>query len=155
MDHIDSIKIIVTGSSMFDLYNQLGEPLTGRKMTYNLFPFAQCELSAIENLIETKANLKERLIFGSYPELFEYKDIKDKSDYLKELVNSYLLKDILELDNIRNSNRLFDILRLIAFQIGKEVSVEEIGKQVSLSKNTVERFQKSPFHEFRLARQKN
>lgn len=140
VDHIEGIKIIASGSSMFDLHNQLGEPLTGRKFTYYLYPLAQCELSKHENVLDTANNLDERLILGSYPELWQYDTWNKKEKYLRELVNSYLLKDILVLDNIRNSSKLLDLLRLIAFQIGKEVSYEEIGKQLGFSKQTVERY---------------
>lgn len=140
VDHIKEIKIIASGSSMFDLGNQLGEPLTGRKITYYLYPLAQCELSKYENVLETANNLDERLILGSYPELSQYNTWEKKGKYLREIVNSYLLKDILVLDNIRNSSKLLDLLRLIAFQIGKEVSYEEIGSQLGFSKLTVEKY---------------
>ncbi len=140
VDEISDIRIVATGSSMFDLNNQLGEPLTGRKFTFQMFPFAQMEYAQIENPIQTYSNLEERLIYGSYPELLHYVSFDEKSAYLKELLQSYLLKDILELDGLRNSSKMFDLLRLIAFQIGKEVSLEELGRQLSMSKNTVERY---------------
>ncbi len=140
VDEIKGIKIIVTGSSMFDLNDKLGEPLTGRKITFNMYPLAQIEFASRENLIQTKDNLEERLIFGSYPELIHYETTEEKTEYLKEIVNSYLLKDILVYDNIRNSSKLLDLLRLLAFQIGKEVSLQELGTQLSMSKNTVERY---------------
>lgn len=140
VDEINGIKIIVTGSSTFDLNNQIGEPLTGRKLTFNLYPFAQMEFSKIENLIQTKDNLEERLIFGSYPELLQYSTREEKTEYLKEIVNSYLLKDIFALEKIRSSSKLFDLLRLLAYQIGKEVSYHELGTQLGMSKNTVERY---------------
>lgn len=140
IDEIKGLKIIVTGSSMFDLSNQVGEPLTGRKTTFNMFPLAQMELEKEETLIQTKDNLEERLVFGSYPELLQYNTIEEKTDYLKEIVNSYLLKDILEFENLRNSDKLLDLLRLLAFQIGNEVSHDELGRQLGISKNTVERY---------------
>jgi predicted AAA+ superfamily ATPase len=140
VDEINELKILVTGSSVFDLNNQLGEPLTGRKITFHVFPLAQMELSAYENIIQTKGLLEDRLVFGSYPELFQYESKEEKTQYLKELVNSYLLKDILAFENIRNSNKLLDLLRLLAFQMGKEVSMDELGRQLGISKNTVERY---------------
>ena len=140
VDEIAGIRIVATGSSMFDLNNQLGEPLTGRKFTFLMFPFAQMEYNQIENPIQTYSNLEERLIYGSYPELLQYPSFDEKASYLKELLQSYLLKDILELDGLRNSSKMFDLLRLIAFQIGKEVSLEELGRQLAMSKNTVERY---------------
>ena len=78
VDTIEGIKIIASGSSVFDLANQLGEPLTGRKVTFNLFPLAQMEYSEEENLLQTKSLLEERLIYGSYPELLKYDSYKKK-----------------------------------------------------------------------------
>ncbi len=140
VDKIEGIKIIATGSSVFDLANQLGEPLTGRKVTFNLYPLAQMEYSEEENLVQTKSLLEERLIYGSYPELLKYDSYEEKAAYLNELVNSYLLKDILEHDGIKNSAKLINLLRLIAFQIGKEVSLEELGRQLGISRSSVERY---------------
>lgn len=140
VDTIEGIKIIATGSSVFDLANQLGEPLTGRKQTFNLFPLAQMEYSEEENIIQTKSLLEERLIYGNYPELLKYESYKEKAAYLNELVNSYLLKDILEHDGIKNSAKMINLLRLIAFQIGKEVSLEELGRQLGISRSSVERY---------------
>lgn len=140
IDGINDLTIIATGSSAFDLTQKLGEPLTGRSITYHLFPIAQCELNKYENAIETVANLEQRLIYGSYPELFKYESLQEQQQYLSELVNSYLLKDILAFDGIRNSSKLLMVLRLLAFQVGSEVSLQEIGQQVSLTRNTVERY---------------
>lgn len=140
VDSFDGLKIVATGSSVFDLANKLGEPLTGRKNMIHMFPLAQMEYSANENLVETLSRLEERLIFGSYPELLQYERKEEKSDYLKEIVNAYLLKDILEFDGIRISDKMLALLRLVAYQIGKEVSVEELGKQLGISRNTVEKY---------------
>ena len=140
VDNIEGIKIIATGSSVFDLANQLGEPLTGRKITFNLYPLAQMEYSEEESIVQTKSLLEERLIYGSYPELIKYVSYEEKAAYLNELVNSYLLKDILEHDGIKNSAKMINLLRLIAFQIGKEVSLEEVGRQLGMSRSSVERY---------------
>ncbi|MDD2387697.1 MAG: ATP-binding protein [Bacteroidales bacterium] len=140
IDTIEGLKIIAIGSSVFDLSNKLGEPLTGRKWDYYMYPFSQSEYSLTENLIETKSRLEQRLIFGSYPELLQYKSSNEKASYLNELINSYLFRDILEYDGIRNSDKILHILTLIAFQIGKEVSLEEIGRKVGISRNTVEKY---------------
>lgn len=140
VDSIEGIKIIATGSSTFDLNNQLGEPLVGRKNTLYLFPLSQIEFSEFENYKQTAETLEERIIFGGYPELTQYPDWNEKQDYLYEIVNSYLLKDILIYDGIKNSAKIYDLLRLIAFQVGKEVSLQELGNQLQISKNTVERY---------------
>ena len=140
VDSIDGIKIIATGSSVFDLSNKLGEPLVGRKNTIYLFPLAQMEFSKEENYKITISKLEERLLFGSYPELEQYPDWNDKISYLKEIVNSYLLKDILIFDGIKQSNKILDLLKLIAFQVGQEVSLQELARQLGISKNTVESY---------------
>jgi hypothetical protein len=140
IDSIDGIKIIATGSSVFDLSNKLGEPLVGRKNTIYLFPLAQIEFANYENYKETTSKLEERLLFGSYPELEQYPDWNDKISYLKEIINSYLLKDILVFDGIKQSNKILDLLKLIAFQVGQEVSLQELARQLGISKNTVESY---------------
>ncbi|HAH55843.1 MAG TPA: ATPase [Flavobacterium sp.] len=140
VDSINGIKIIATGSSVFDLSNKLGEPLVGRKNTIYLFPLAQMEFANHENYKETTQKLEERLLFGSYPELEQYPDWKDKINYLKEVINSYLLKDILVFEGIKQSNKIMDLLKLIAFQLGQEVSLQELARQLGISKNTVESY---------------
>ena len=140
VDNIEGLKIIATGSSVFDLSNKLGEPLTGRKISFILFPFAQMEYSKYENIIETKNRLDLRLIYGNYPELINYKDKNDKALYLKEILNSYLLKDILEYDGIKNSDKILDLLRLIAYQLGAEVSLNELSNKLGIHKDTVARY---------------
>lgn len=140
VDSIDGIHVIASGSSAFDLRQQVGEPLVGRKSTLFLFPLAQMEFKQLEDYKTTIEKREERLIFGGYPELSKYPDWKDKEDYLYEIMNDYLLKDILMVDGIKNSDKLYSLLRLIAFQIGKEVSLEELGKQLGMSKNTAERY---------------
>ena len=140
IDSFKDLTIIASGSSAFDLSNQTGEPLTGRSLTYYLYPMAQIELSTIENGLQTAQNLEDRLIFGSYPELFQLSTIAEKTQYLTELVKSYLLKDILMYENIQNSTKLFDLLKLIALQVGSEVSIDELSRNLGISKNTVDRY---------------
>ena len=140
IDSFKDLTIIASGSSAFDLSNQTGEPLTGRSITYHLYPVAQLELALNENGLQTTQNLEERLIFGSYPEIFQLETLAEKSQYLTELVKSYLLKDILIYENIQNSNKLFDLLKLVALQIGSEVSIDELSRSLGISKNTVDRY---------------
>lgn len=137
VDSIEGIKIIATGSSIFDLSNSLGEPLVGRKNTLYLFPLAQMEFSTQENYKQIVENLEERLLFGGYPELIQYPDWEEKKEYLYEIINSYLLKDILVFEGIKHADKIYNLLRLVAYQIGKEVSVQELANQLQLSKNTV------------------
>ena len=140
LDQIPKIKVIATGSSSFDLAQQIGEPLTGRKFTLKMFPISQLELKNIENPAEIKARLEERLIYGSYPEVILSKNNHFRTNYLRELVSSYLYKDILELDGLRHSDKIIKLLQLLSFQIGKEVSFDELGRQLGMSKNTVDRY---------------
>ena len=140
IDEIEDLKIIISGSSSFDIHKDAGEPLTGRKYSFNLFALSENEYNQIENKIEKIDKVRERLIFGNYPELLQLPNREDKIDYLNEMVSSYLLKDILVYENIKNSQKIFNLLRLIAFQIGGEVSLQELGKQLGISKNTVEKY---------------
>jgi len=140
IDQIKGLKIIITGSSAFDIHNYIGEPLTGRKLSYSLYALSEKELSQNENVLERKDNLHQRLIYGNYPELTNLKNVDEKTKYLKEIVHSYLLKDILAFENIRNSDKILSLLKLIAYQIGGEVSLQELGAQLSMSKNTVEKY---------------
>lgn len=140
IDEIEGLKVIITGSSPFDIYKDAGEPLTGRKYSFNLFALSEKEYVPIETTINKLDKVRERLIFGNYPELIHLPDRKDKVDYLNEMVSTYLLKDILVYENIKNSHKIFNLLRMIAFQIGGEVSLQELGKQLGISKNTVEKY---------------
>jgi predicted AAA+ superfamily ATPase len=140
IDEIDGLRIIISGSSSFDIHKDAGEPLTGRKYTFNLYTFSENEYNQIENSISKIDKLSERLVFGNYPELLHLPDREDKIDYLNEMISSYLLKDILVYEHIKNSQKIFNLLRLVAFQIGGEVSLQELGKQLGISKNTVEKY---------------
>lgn len=140
VDHIKGIKVIVTGSYSLDLAKDIGEPLIGRKYTLRLFPLSQVEISCVEQRFETEANLEGRLIYGSYPEVVLATDNHLKERYLKEIVSSYLYKDILELEGMRHPEKIVRLLQLLAFQIGREVSFNELGGQLGMSKNTVERY---------------
>ncbi|GAA0532478.1 ATP-binding protein [Chitinophaga japonensis] len=140
IDNIKGITIIVTGSSSFDLVTAAGEPLVGRQLVYQLYPIAQVELTEIEDLLTTTSNLEQRLIYGSYPELWHLPTIEEKETYLKSLVSSYLLKDILMYENVKGADILYRLLQLLAFQIGSEVSTIELGNTLQLSKNTVDRY---------------
>ncbi|MFH1890896.1 MAG: AAA family ATPase, partial [Candidatus Kuenenbacteria bacterium] len=116
VDQIPNLKIIATGSSSFELAGQIGEPLTGRKITLTLFPVSQIELGQLFNDYELKNNLEDYLVFGSYPEVVASQSQQEKKRILEELINSYLLKDILELERVKSSKLLLDLLRLLAFQ---------------------------------------
>lgn len=140
VDTIQNIRVIATGSSSFDLLNQSGEPLVGRARQFLLTPFSQKEISQEENVLETRRALPDRLIYGAYPDVVKMENNTDRQNYLEQMAEGYLLKDILKLDGIRNSAGLVSLLKLIAHQVGREVSYDELGKQIGLSRNTVIRY---------------
>ncbi|KKU79984.1 MAG: hypothetical protein UY05_C0017G0002 [Candidatus Peregrinibacteria bacterium GW2011_GWA2_47_7] len=140
VDSVPGIKVIATGSSSFDLAGQVGEPLTGRKISLMLFPVSQLECKNIYNTYELKEKRNDFLVFGSYPEVVTSETRQEKIQLLEELMNAYLLKDILELERVKNSKLLLDLLRLLAFQIGHEVSLNELARQLGIDAKTVARY---------------
>ncbi len=140
IDEITGLRILITGSSAFDIENKTGEPLTGRKITRRLFPISESEYQQIESPLTWTDGLRHRLIYGNYPELLHMENQADKTRYLNELVTSYLMKDILALENIRNSEKIVSLLRLLAFQVGSMVSTSELGQKLGMSVNTVSKY---------------
>lgn len=140
VDESPHIYVIATGSSSFDLSNKIGEPLTGRKRTLSLYPLSQKELKNVHNKYELRSMLEDFLIFGAYPEVLEATSKEKKQEILEELVNSYLLKDILALERVKSPKLLLDLLKILAFQVGHEVSVHELGIQLKIDVKTVERY---------------
>jgi len=140
VDQVKDIQVIVTGSSSFDLSQQVGEPLTGRKKTLVLYPFSQSEMKTKYNNHELREKLDDFLVFGSYPDVVLAKTKEEKINILNELVDSYLLKDVLALDNIKFSKKLLDLLKSLAFQVGNLVSLNELSQQVGLDVKTVDKY---------------
>lgn len=140
VDHVPGIKVIATGSASFDLANKVGEPLTGRQRKLFLYPVSQLELRKNMNTYDLQQKKEEYLLYGSYPEVLTLSTLKEKGDYLKELVNSYLLRDILDLENVKGAKILLDLLRLLAFQVGNEVSHTELGSNLNIDAKTVARY---------------
>ena len=140
VDNHPNLKLIATGSSSFDLSQKIGEPLIGRKKVLKLFPLSQGELLNHFSSFDLKNNLQDCLIFGSYPEVITSSSKQEKTEILDELVGSYLLKDILSLENIRNPKVLFNLLKLLSFQAGNLVSINELAKQLHIDGKTVSRY---------------
>lgn len=140
VDHFPNLRIIVTGSASFDLAQQIGEPLVGRKSDHILYPVAQSELSQDLSAMELKQNLKSYLIYGSYPDILTAGSKAKKIDLLKEITNSYLFKDILIFNDIKNAKFILDLLKLIALQMGSEISLNELGTKLGVDKQTVARY---------------
>jgi len=140
VDHLPDTAVIATGSSSFDLAGKVGEPLTGRKRTLVLYPLSVLETKSQFGPMWPQEKLEELLVYGSYPETLSFENEKDKSDYLHELRDSYLCRDILELDNVRNARKILDLLTMLAFQIGREVSLNELATALGMSQQTVARY---------------
>jgi uncharacterized protein len=140
IDARPDIICIVTGSSSFDLAQSIWEPLVGRSQTLILFPIWQGELLPEYNKYELTSRLPDFLIFGGYPDIFSFVTRSEKIEYLENLVNSLLLKDILELERVKSSQVVMNLLRLLAFQVGSLVSYTELAMKVGLNQKTVERY---------------
>jgi len=139
-DEIPQLKIIVTGSSSFDLSGKINETLTGRKQIYQMFALSMEEMLATGNRFELNQRLDEFLIYGMYPEVCMLNNLNDKTDALYEIGNSYLLKDVTELQNLKHETKLRHLLQLLAYQIGSEVSVQELSKRLQISRDAVNNY---------------
>ncbi|MDO8592691.1 MAG: AAA family ATPase [bacterium] len=133
------LKIIVTGSSSFELSGQIGEPLVGRMNVINLLPLWEKEIKDA-GLLDYVTGFDFALRFGRYPAVFLEPVVEKKKEILTNIVNSYLLKDILAFEKVKNSKLILDLLKLLAYQIGNEVSTNEIANKLSISRNTVNRY---------------
>jgi len=140
LDNFPKLKIIITGSSSLDLASKVSEPLTGRVYSYKLFPISQGELQVTNTFYDLETQIEEKLVYGSYPETFSLKSIQEKTKYLQNLTDTYLYKDLLEFGDIRNSAKIRDLLKLLAFRIGNQVSLNELSGALELSRTTVDRY---------------
>ena len=138
-DQIPHVKVIVSGSSSLDLANRVSEPLTGRSWTYNLYPIAFDEWREFRNLSTyfSESQLEELLLFGFYPEVLTISGKDRKIQYLNELRRSYLYKDVLALGNIRYPEKLDQLVKLLAFQIGQLVSLQELADNLQVNRDTI------------------
>lgn len=139
-DELPGLKILVTGSSSFLLSGRVSESLAGRKKIYTLLPLSMQELAVTNNLYELKDQLEERLVFGSYPEVIKTISNSGKEDYLRDISSSFIFKDILELEMIKYPMKIRDLLKLLAYQVGSQVSLHELGIKLGLNRETVERY---------------
>ncbi len=138
VDNFPDVQLLVTGSSSFELQNELNEPLTGRKYEYNLFPISTTELLKTNGLISVTQQLEQRLIYGSYPDVINH--YSDAKELLMNITGSYLYKDILALDNIRKPQLLDKLLVALSLQIGSEVSYNELAQTVGTDNKTIEKY---------------
>ena len=140
VDQIPGIRVIATGSSSFELSGQVGEPLTGRKTELFLYPVSQIELLNHFNRFELTQQLSDFLIYGTYPRVLTAESKSEKLRILSEITGSYLFRDILSFERIKSPQLLLDLLRLLAFQIGSEVSVNELSNKLKIDNKTVKRY---------------
>lgn len=140
IDNIPNIYVIATGSSSFDLANATDEALTGRKNLATLYPIAMLELDQSYTQYELEKNLDEYLIYGTYPNIITYKTNEQKQNRIIEIKDAYLIKDILEFHKVKKSKMIINLLKLLAFQVGSEVSTSELGSNLGLDHKTVARY---------------
>lgn len=140
VDTFPQAKIIATGSASFELASKLSEPLTGRKLTFNLYPVSYEEVQDAFGKIESRAQLERWLIWGGYPAIVTTDQPASRESLLGELVGSYLYRDILELEGVRRADKIVDLLRLLAYQIGQEVSIAELATSLGLNFQTVSKY---------------
>ncbi len=137
-DNYPDIQLIATGSSAFELKNKTNEPLTGRKIEYFLYPISYSEMVINHTELVEKRLLATRLIYGSYPEIIKQND--DPINVLKSLSDSYLFRDILMLDSIKKPEKLISLLQALSFQVGSEISYNELGNLIGLDNKTIENY---------------
>ena len=137
-DQMPDLQLIATGSSAFDLANKINEPLTGRKFEFKIFPVSFEEMVNHHGFIKENRLLPHRLVFGYYPEVVT--STGKEKETLKLISDSYLYKDILQWDKIKKSDKLLKLLQALAYQIGSEVSYNELSKTVGLDNQTIEKY---------------
>lgn len=137
-DNIKDVQVIATGSSSFELRNRTNEPLTGRKWEFFLYPLSFKEMVQHTSLMEEVQQIPHRLVFGYYPEVVT--NAGEEKERLKLIAESYLYKDILMWQNIQKPDKLVNLLKALAHQIGSEVNFNELGRLLSIDKETVEKY---------------
>lgn len=137
VDNAPDIQVIATGSSSFELSNTITEPLTGRKVEFHLFPLAVEELASQETALESRRLVEQRLRFGTYPGVL---NAEDPAAAVLEIAQSYLYRDVLEYQTVRNPDQLRRLLQALALQIGGEVSYNELAQLLGIDKATVSRY---------------
>ena len=140
VDSFPQARILAMGSASFDLANKISEPLTGRKITFTLYPVSYGEIRETFGALEARAQLERWMIWGGYPDIAATENPDLRVHLLGELVGSYLYRDMLELEGIRRAEKIVDLLRLLAFQIGQEVSLSKLATSLALNRQTVERY---------------
>lgn len=137
-EKFNDVRIVVTGSSAFKLAAAVNESLTGRKREFKLYPFSFKEMADHTSVIDEQRMLDHRLIYGYYPEVVTSPG--DEKEVLKELIDSYLYKDVMEENNIAKPDKLVKLVQALAFQIGSTISANELAGLVGVDAKTIERY---------------
>jgi len=137
-DHIKGVQLVATGSSSFELANKVNEPLTGRKWEFHLYPLSFSEMVNHHGFLEEKRLLSHRLVYGYYPEVVT--KAGNEKEVLKQLSDSYLYKDLLMWERIQKPEKLVRLLKALSFQVGNQVSYNELGKLTDLDNKTIEKY---------------
>lgn len=137
-DHIPEVQVVATGSSSFQLAAGVYESLAGRKREFLIYPLSFGEMVKDTNLIAECSMIPNRMIYGYYPEVVTSKG--EEKDVLRDLTSSYLYRDILALDNLRSASKVTRLLQALAYQIGQQVSYNELGLMVGMDSKTVEKY---------------
>ena len=140
VDHCPEIQVIATGSSSFELANKTSEPMTGRAVRFTLYPFSIAEIEQKFNRFEIDARLENIARFGSYPEVFLAESEERAKERLNEIVSNYLYKDVLAFEGIKKSAIIENLLKLLALQLGNEVSYNELARNLGISRLTTQKY---------------
>ena len=138
VDQLKGVQLILSGSSSFEMNEKIKEPLTGRKWTFELFPVSFSEWFAQKGLLSAMQSLEDQLVFGFYPDILNHPE--DRIELLKELVDSYLFKDILLYANIKKADVIFKLVRALAYQVGSEVVYNEVAQLIGVDSKTVSNY---------------
>lgn len=138
-DQFKGVQLWISGSSSFDLFNELNEPLTGRKWEYELFPISWEEYEDHAGYLKAEQNLENRLLYGMYPDILT-NEYGEEQELLKNLVDSYLYRDVLAHAEVRKPDILAKLVQALAFQVGSEVNYNELSQLIGISKDTVQRY---------------
>lgn len=134
-DQFKEVQLLVSGSSAFELKNLTNEPLTGRKFQFNLLPISWKEFEDNVGYLKAAQQLEQRILYGMYPDIIN--NLGDEIELLTNLADSYLYKDILSYHSIKKPEILEKLVQALAYQIGQEVSFNELSRVLGIDKNTV------------------
>jgi predicted AAA+ superfamily ATPase len=138
IDHLKDIQLLVTGSSAFELANRLNESLMGRTFEYQLFPLSFAEMANHHSFREERRLLPYRMIYGYYPNVVTQP--ADARKILQNLIQNFLYKDMLLIEGVKKPDKIVKLLQALAFQVGSQVSYNELSTTVGMTSVSIERY---------------